>query len=91
MKKILLVTVLSLSRCFAGDLTVDEKGTYSGMLNGSVRATRAGAYNGCVSRSGILTDRYGAYAGQIVGDGTILDSKGRFSGRVLKWVDRDVE
>jgi hypothetical protein len=91
MKKILLVTALSLSRCFAGDLTLDETGTYSGMLNGEVRATRSGAYEGCVSRNGTLTDRYGAYAGQIVSGGTILDSRGRYSGTVSNWADRDIE
>ena len=91
MKKILLVTVLSLSRCFAGDLTLDETGSYSGMLNGSVRATATGAYSGCVSRTGTLTDSYGAYAGRIATDGTMFDSWGRFAGRVSNWADRDVE
>lgn len=85
------LSALSLGRCCAGDLTVDETGTYSGMLNGSVRATATGAYNGCVSRTGTLTDSYGAYAGRIATDGTMFDSWGRFAGRVSNWADRDVE
>jgi len=91
MKKILLVTALSLSRCFAGDLTLDETGTYSGMLNGNIRTTTTGAYNGYVFRNGSLTDKYGAYAGRIANDGTMFDSWGRFAGRVYNWSKPDVE
>ena len=61
------------------------------MLNGSVRASKTGAYEGCVLRNGNLTDRYGAYAGRITEGGTVIDSYGRFAGRVSNWADRDVE
>jgi hypothetical protein len=89
--KALFIMCLSFTRSLAGDLVLDEHGEYSGMLNGSVRASKTGAYEGCVLRNGNLTDRYGAYAGRIMGNGTILDSWGRYSGTVSNWADRDVE
>ena len=89
--KTLFIICLSFSHCLAGDLILDEKGEYSGMLNGSVRASKTGAYEGCVLRNGNLTDRYGAYAGRITDGGTVIDSYGRFAGRVSNWADRDVE
>jgi len=89
--KALFIICLSFTRCLAGDLVLDEHGEYSGMLNGSVRASKTGAYEGCVFRNGNLTDRYGAYAGRIMDNGTILDSWGRYSGTASKWADRDVE
>ena len=89
--KALFIICLSLTRCLAGDLVLDEHGEYSGMLNGSVRASKTGAYEGCVFRNGNLTDRYGAYAGRIMDNGTILDSWGRYSGTASSWADRDVE
>jgi len=89
--KALFIMCLSFTRSLAGDLVLDEHGEYSGMLNGSVRASKTGAYEGCVLRNGNLTDRYGAYAGRIMVNGTILDSWGRYSGTVSNWADRDVE
>ena len=89
--KALFIMCLSFTRCIGGDLVLDEHGEYSGMLNGSVRASKTGAYEGCVLRNGNLTDRYGAYAGRIMVNGTILDSWGRYSGTVSNWADRDVE
>jgi len=87
--KTLFIICLSFSRCLAGDLILDEKGEYSGMLNGSVRASKTGAYEGCVLRNGNLTDRYGAYAGRITEDGTVIDSKGRFSGLTSRLKDAE--
>jgi hypothetical protein len=81
MKKILLVATLSLSRCLAGDLLLDETGTYAGMLDGGTRTTRAGAINGLVSRNrDWVCDRKGRFDGFITRDGTVFDSRGRFSG-----------
>ena len=89
--KALFIICLSLTRCLAGDLVLDEHGEYSGTLNGSVRASKTGAYEGCVFRNGNLSDRYGAYAGRIMDNGTVLDSWGRYSGTASNWADRDVE
>ena len=89
--KTLFILCLSFSGCLAGDLVLDEHGEYSGMLNGGVRASKTGAYEGCVFRNGNLTDRYGAYAGRIMDNGTIIDSWGRYSGTASSWADRDVE
>ena len=89
--KALFIICLSLTRCLAWDLVLDEHGEYSGTLNGSVRASKTGAYEGCVFRNGNLTDRYGAYAGRIMDNGTILDSWGRYSGTASSWADRDAE
>ena len=89
--KSVIILCLSCSGCLAGDLVLDEHGEYSGMLNGSVRASKTGAYEGCVFRNGNLTDRYGAYAGRIMDNGTVLDSWGRYSGTASNWADRDVE
>ena len=89
--KALFIICLSLTRCLAGDLVLDEHGEYSGTLNGSVRASKTGAYEGCIFRNGNLTDRNGAYAGRIMDNGTILDSWGRYSGTVSNWADRAVE
>ena len=89
--KIVIILCLSCSGCLAGDLVLDEHGEYSGMVNGSVRASKTGAYEGCVFRNGNLTDRYGAYAGRIMDNGTILDSWGRYSGTASSWADRDAE
>jgi len=81
MKKILFVTALSLSRCFAGDLLLDETGTYSGMLDRGIRTTKTGAINGMVSRNrSWVSDRNGRFDGFITRDGTVFDSRGRFSG-----------
>jgi len=89
--KVVFIVCLSFSRCLAGDLVLDEHGEYSGMLNGSVRASKTGAYEGCVLRNGNLTDRYGAYAGRIMGNRIPLDSRGRNSATNTDWDDRDVE
>jgi hypothetical protein len=81
MKKILLVTALSLSRCFAGDLLLDATGTYSGMLDRGIRTTKTGSIDGMVSRNrSWVSDRNGRFDGFITRDGTVFDSRGRFSG-----------
>jgi hypothetical protein len=81
MKKILLLVVLSLGHCFAGDLLLDETGTYSGMLDRGIRTTRTGAIDGMVSRNrSWVSDRNGRFDGFITRDGTVFDSRGRFSG-----------
>ena len=89
--KTLFILCLSFSSCLAGDLVLDEHREYSGMQIGCVRASKTGAYEGCVFRNGNLTDRYGAYAGRIMDNGTILDSWGRYSGTASSWADRDAE
>jgi hypothetical protein len=81
MKKILLLVALSLGRCFAGDLLLDDTGTYSGMLDRGIRTTRTGAIDGMVSRNrSWVSNRSGRFDGFITKDGTVFDSRGRFSG-----------
>jgi hypothetical protein len=81
MKKILLLVALSFGNCFAGDLLLDETGTYSGMLDRGIRTTRTGAIDGMVSRNrSWVSDRSGRFDGFITRDGTVFDSRGRFSG-----------
>jgi hypothetical protein len=81
MKKILLLVVLSFGNCFAGDLLLDETGTYSGMLDRGIRTTRIGAIDGMVSRNrSWVSSRSGRFDGFITRDGTVFDSRGRFSG-----------
>jgi len=88
--KSVFIICLSFSRCQAGDLLLDETGTYSGMLSGGTRMTKTGAYNGCVSRDRRwMCDKYGTYAGFITRDGTVFDSKGRFSGLTSRLKDAE--
>jgi len=88
--KIVIIFCLSFSRCLAGDLLLDETGTYSGMLSGGTRTTKTGAYNGCISADRRwMCDKFGAYAGFITRDGTVFDSKGRFSGLTSRLKDAE--
>ena len=88
--KTLFIICLSFSRCLAGDLLLDETGTYSGMLSGGTRTTKTGAYNGCISADRRwMCDKFGAYAGFITRDGTVFDSKGRFSGLTSRLKDAE--
>jgi hypothetical protein len=90
MKKILLVTALSLSRCFAGDLT-DASGEYGGSAYRTSYSTSTGAYGGSIFRNGSLSDRSGNYAGYITRNGSIVDSKGAYGGFISRFKDIDVD
>jgi len=88
--KTLFIICLSFSRCLAGDLLLDETGTYSGMLSGGTRTTKTGAYNGCISKDRRwMCDKFGSYAGFITRDLTVFDSKGRFSGLTSRLKDAE--
>ena len=79
--RVVALSIISLSHCFAGDLLLDETGTYSGMLDRGIRTTRTGAIDGMVSRNrSWVSDRSGRFDGFITKDGTVFDSRGRFSG-----------
>jgi hypothetical protein len=91
MKKILLVTVLSLSRCFAGDIVQDSGGEYVGYVNGRMITTASGSYGGVILNRKMIVDNSSSYGGYVTGTGAVIDASGSTAGFIMNWADRDVE
>ena len=90
MKKILLLVVLSLGYCFAGDLT-DATGNYGGSAYRTSYSTSTGAYGGSIYSNRNLSDSSGKYGGYITSNGSIVKADGSYGGFLSRFKDIDLE
>jgi hypothetical protein len=91
MKKILLVTALSLSRCFAGDIIQTAGGQYAGYINGRMITTASSTYGGVILARKMIVDADSAYGGIVTRGGTVIDASQNTAGFISRWKDVDIE
>jgi hypothetical protein len=91
MKKILLVTALSLSRCFAGDIIQTAGGQYAGYVNDEIITTASSTYGGVILNERMIVRPDSSYGGFVTSEGVVIGAPSNTAGFISDWDDRDVE
>ena len=89
--RVVALSALSFSRCFAGEIIQTSGGEYAGYINGRMITTASSTYGGVILNRKMIVDADSSYGGFVTRGGTVIDASQNTAGFISRWRDVDIE